>query len=92
MPTVLARAAGLGLTMVLTAACAGSSVVAQESEPPATVPFTMQQPLSGTRDRGFVGLLDVDHITLDPSGVYLCVLRRNDDLASLRAQFNTPGS
>ena len=34
---------------------------------------------------------DVDHIVLDESGVYFCVLRRPDDLADLRASFNGSG-
>lgn len=33
-----------------------------------------------------------DHIIRDDNGSYFCVLRRPDDLADLRAQFNPPST
>lgn len=56
--------------------------------PPAKIPFTMQAPVASLTDTGEVSVLD--HIVLDDVGVYLCVLRRGDDLASLRSRFNSP--
>lgn len=75
--------------LVVTAACAAGparpvaspSVEAPASSSVTTIPFTMQPAITD------LGILAVDHITVDDQGAYVCVLRRGNDLASLRAQY-----
>lgn len=74
--------------MLATTACAGTPAPESVDAPPAKIPFTMQAPVASLTDTGEVSVLD--HIVLDDVGVYLCVLRRGDDLASLRSRFNSP--
>lgn len=78
------RALVAAVMMLTTAACAG----APPTPDPAAVPFTMQPqvPRLGAAPAGF----DVDHVTVDGSGAYVCVLRRGNDLAGLRARYNVP--
>ena len=72
------------LLTVTLAACAGEPSTAPVSATTA-VPFTMQPTV--TAIGGGTGYPGVDHITVDETGGYLCVLRRGDDLAALRGRF-----
>lgn len=76
----------VGIVVLTLTACAGAPASAPVATPPAKIPFTMQAPVTSFTDTRGISILD--HIVLDDAGVYLCVLRRGDDLASLRGQFN----
>lgn len=66
--------------MLFVGACSRSSANNSPSE-------SVSSGLDGARDFE-VGA--TEHIVIDGSGSYFCVLRRPDDLADLRAQFNPP--
>lgn len=82
MKSRLVHVVAVSLVMLSLTACTSRAADAPAPEP---IPFTMQPDVPRS---GLSGGFGVDHIALDSDGIYLCVLRRGDDLASLRARFN----
>lgn len=76
----------VGIVVLTLTACAGTPASDPVAAPPTKIPFTMQAPVTSSTDTRGISVLD--HIVLDDAGVYLCVLRRGDDLATLRGRFN----
>lgn len=82
----LAHVVAASLAVLSTTACASAVVPPGAADTGAAeVPFTMQPPVPRG---GLAGGFGLEHIERDTAGAYVCVLRRGDDLASLRARFS----
>jgi hypothetical protein len=89
----LGQAAVAALLMVLLGACSGDARLAIESTegpPSPSASVTATNPPGGLAQPVSIPGLSSDHLVLDESGAYFCLLRRSDDLAALRRQFNQP--
>ncbi|GJM37688.1 MAG: hypothetical protein DHS20C19_10550 [Acidimicrobiales bacterium] len=83
-----------GSALVAAAALLGSCAAATSEGPPGVgaaegAPVVVGASTAGPASASPSG--GIDHIVLDDTGAYFCVLRRPDDLARLRAQFSASG-